>query len=222
MSDVAALQAQTAAAAQAAGLPANIFLSLINSESSFNPLAVGQSTSSGTALGIAQLMPGTAADLGVTNAFDPSQALPAAANYLKSLFRKYGNWTDAIAAYKGSPSSSLAQSQAKSVITNAAQFGTGDTGNVTNDSLTLPSLSNVWEGVAQMFGLGPAIDSTAASVQAAKAAGLGTSFFQKYGIIALEILLVVGLIWFAFSSLLQSTSGSANIATALKLAKVAA
>ena len=50
------------------------------------------------ALGIAQFMPATAKDLGI-NPLEPNQAIPAAGIYLSKLFARFGNWSEALAAY---------------------------------------------------------------------------------------------------------------------------
>jgi Transglycosylase SLT domain len=55
-------------------------------------------TSSAGALGKMQLMPGTAKDLGV-DAYDEKQNVEGGKRLLGSLYDKYGNWSDALAAY---------------------------------------------------------------------------------------------------------------------------
>ena len=51
-------------------------------------------------MGLAQLMPGTAADLDVEDPFDPVQAVDAAARHLKALLkRNEGSFVPALAAY---------------------------------------------------------------------------------------------------------------------------
>ncbi len=50
------------------------------------------------AIGIAQFMPATAADEGV-NPLDPIASIYAAGRYLAKLFRKFGNWSEALASY---------------------------------------------------------------------------------------------------------------------------
>jgi hypothetical protein len=83
------------AAAQKHGLPVSFFSNLIWQESRF----VFNAVSHAGALGIAQFMPKTAAAVGLTNPFDPLQALPASAGLLSNLFKRYGNLGLAAAAY---------------------------------------------------------------------------------------------------------------------------
>ncbi len=110
-------------AAAAYGVPANIFSALINQESGWQPYALGSSGE----VGFTQLMPNTAASLGV-NAWDPISNLYGGASYLSSLFKKYGNWTDALAAYNaGTPSSNAGQSYAANILKVAGYTGTAAT-----------------------------------------------------------------------------------------------
>jgi len=80
-------------------LPVAYFTRLIWRESSFRPTAV----SPVGAQGIAQFMPGTAAERGLADPFDPIQAIPASARLLKSLVRRFGNLGLAAAAYNAGP-----------------------------------------------------------------------------------------------------------------------
>ncbi|MFQ5356355.1 MAG: lytic transglycosylase domain-containing protein [Mariprofundaceae bacterium] len=73
-------------AANTYDLDPNLIGSVINAESNFNPKAV----SSSGAQGLMQLMPATAAELGVSNAFDPEQNIMGASRYLKGLINRYG------------------------------------------------------------------------------------------------------------------------------------
>jgi soluble lytic murein transglycosylase-like protein len=81
------------------GIPNNYLAKLLNAESAFRPdIISGQKRSSTGATGIAQFMPATAAELGV-NPVDPMQSIDAAGRYLNQLYARFGNWTEAIAAY---------------------------------------------------------------------------------------------------------------------------
>jgi hypothetical protein len=92
------------AAAVANGLPVSFFTRLIGQESSFRPDAVGPVTRNGEkAQGIAQFMPGTAAERGLLDPFDPVQALPRSAEFLRDLKAQFGNWGLAAAAYNAGP-----------------------------------------------------------------------------------------------------------------------
>jgi soluble lytic murein transglycosylase-like protein len=92
------------AAATSQGVPIGFFTRLIGQESSFRPDAVGPVTRSGAqAQGIAQFMPSTAAERGLLDPFDPVQALPRSAEYLRDLKQQFGNWGLAAAAYNAGP-----------------------------------------------------------------------------------------------------------------------
>ena len=91
-------------AARANGLPLDFFARLIWQESRFNAGAVGPMTRSGRrAQGIAQFMPGTAAERQLLDPFDPVQALPKSAEFLRELRSTFGNLGLAAAAYNAGP-----------------------------------------------------------------------------------------------------------------------
>jgi hypothetical protein len=91
-------------AASANGLPLEFFVRLIWKESRFVPDAVGPVTRSGQrAQGIAQFMPGTAAERGLLDPLDPIAALPKSAELLRDLRGEFGNLGLAAAAYNAGP-----------------------------------------------------------------------------------------------------------------------
>jgi hypothetical protein len=85
-------------AARRYGIPVDLFLAQINQESRFNPQAV----SPAGAIGLGQIMPGTAKELGV-DPRDPSQNLEGSARYLSQQYKKFGDWGTALAAYNAGP-----------------------------------------------------------------------------------------------------------------------
>jgi hypothetical protein len=92
------------AAARANDLPVEFFARVIWQESRFQPDAVGPRTRSGQrALGIAQFMPGTAAERGLLDPFNPVLALPKSADFLRELRDQFGNLGLAAAAYNAGP-----------------------------------------------------------------------------------------------------------------------
>jgi soluble lytic murein transglycosylase-like protein len=86
------------AAAARHGLPEDLFLRLVQQESGFNPGAVSPKG----ATGLAQLMPGTAQQLGV-DINDPLQNLDGGARYLAKMKARFGTWDLALAAYNAGP-----------------------------------------------------------------------------------------------------------------------
>ncbi|MDO8184489.1 lytic transglycosylase domain-containing protein [Conexibacter sp. JD483] len=88
------------ASAQRNGLDPALLKGLIRAESDFNPNA----GSGAGAVGLTQLMPGTAASLGVTDPRDPAQSIEGGAKYLKQQLDAFGgDVTKALAAYNAGP-----------------------------------------------------------------------------------------------------------------------
>lgn len=86
--------------ARAQGLSPRLVQAVVQVESGYNPRAL----SSKGAMGLMQLMPETARELGVTDAYDPDQNLRGGARYLWQQIRRFqGNLELALAAYNAGP-----------------------------------------------------------------------------------------------------------------------
>ncbi|MBI3450995.1 MAG: lytic transglycosylase domain-containing protein [Acidobacteria bacterium] len=82
------------------GVDAELLRRVLEVESGFNPLAISPKG----AMGVAQLMPGTARDLGVSDPFDAAQGIDGAARLLHELLAKSGGrFVPALAAYNAGP-----------------------------------------------------------------------------------------------------------------------
>jgi soluble lytic murein transglycosylase-like protein len=92
--------AEITAAAKKYGIDPALLAGLVKQESGFNPNA----GSPAGARGLTQLMPGTAAGLGVTNVLDPAQSLDGGAKYLRAQLDAFGgDVARALAAYNAGP-----------------------------------------------------------------------------------------------------------------------
>jgi soluble lytic murein transglycosylase-like protein len=82
------------------GVDPAVLHGLIQQESGFDPSA----QSSAGAAGLTQLIPGTAASLGVANPLDPAESIEGGARYLGQLMSEFGgNTEEALAAYNAGP-----------------------------------------------------------------------------------------------------------------------
>jgi soluble lytic murein transglycosylase-like protein len=72
---------------------------VVQAESGYNPGAV----SNKGALGLMQLLPGTARDLAVDDAFDPAQNVRGGTDYLRQMLDRFGALELALAAYNAGP-----------------------------------------------------------------------------------------------------------------------
>ncbi len=89
-----------AKAGQQHNLDVDLLASVVSAESGGNPRAVSRAG----ARGLMQLMPTTAASLGVKNSFQPQQNVSGGSAYLDELLTRYGNnLALALAAYNAGP-----------------------------------------------------------------------------------------------------------------------
>lgn len=85
------------------GVDPSLLSAVAATESSYDPRAVSHAG----AQGLMQLMPGTAQGLGVTDPFDPAQAVDGAARLLHDLLGRFGRTDLALAAYNAGPGAVL-------------------------------------------------------------------------------------------------------------------
>jgi soluble lytic murein transglycosylase-like protein len=82
------------------GIRADLVRAVIQAESAYDPWA----RSFKGAMGLMQLMPATATEYGVVNAYDPEENIRAGVRYLRRLLDKYDNNEElALAAYNAGP-----------------------------------------------------------------------------------------------------------------------
>ena len=94
--DIEQRRNEITAAAERYGVPHGLVAAVIRAESGFNPRAVSRKG----AQGLMQLMPTTAASLGVRNSFDPRQNIEGGVRHLRSLIDRFpNNLPFALAAY---------------------------------------------------------------------------------------------------------------------------
>lgn len=86
-------------AARRHGVPPALVKAVVATESNFDPRAVSPKG----AQGLMQLMPRTAAAVGVSDPFGPEENVSGGARYLRWLLDRYGDWTRALAAYNAGP-----------------------------------------------------------------------------------------------------------------------
>jgi soluble lytic murein transglycosylase-like protein len=95
-----AYQAHVRGAAEKYKLPEALILAVMAVESNFNPHALSDKG----AMGLMQLMPATAKDLYVADAWDPAQNIEGGARYLRLLANQYsGDLVKTLAAYNAGP-----------------------------------------------------------------------------------------------------------------------
>jgi len=98
MSEREQLQSYLLEQAERYGIPPQMALNLVRQESGFKQSAVSPKG----ALGLMQLMPATAKELGV-DPTDPYQNIEGGMRYLRQQYDRFGDWSLAAAAYNAGP-----------------------------------------------------------------------------------------------------------------------
>ncbi len=89
-----------AKAAKRHGVPFRLIMAVIEAESSLNHLAISPKG----AMGLMQLMPITAREMGVSDPFDPAQSISGGTAYLAKMYKRFNRrWDLALAAYNAGP-----------------------------------------------------------------------------------------------------------------------
>ena len=129
-------------AANSYGVSSIILKSIAKADSGFNPSAV----SNAGAVGIMQLMPSTAAALGVSNSYDARENIMGGAKYISQLLSNYqGNISLALAAYNAGsiPPFTETQNYVKKVLSYMEEFGSAVSNTVSSVSDQLSSIFNL-------------------------------------------------------------------------------
>ena len=168
-------------AAAANGVPATLALEVAISESSLNPSARGSKGE----LGLFQLLPATAAMLGVSDPLDPAQNAQGGTAYLAQLYSRYGDWGTALAAYNWGPTNvdnygaaaapASTQNYVATILANAglAPAGQGSQ-QVYSASLTPDSIVNGAANLVQQ-----AVPTLTGQILALTGLGLGVYLFAR-------------------------------------------
>jgi soluble lytic murein transglycosylase-like protein len=126
--------------AQAQGVPSSIALAVATQESGISQWNADGSLVTGSSgeIGVFQLMPATAAGLGV-DPNDVSQNITGGISLLAQLYQKYQNWAQALSAYNsGSPNGSPGYaSSVLAIAGSAADTDSGDSGDAADTTSPL-------------------------------------------------------------------------------------
>jgi len=135
------IQSEIITQAAAMGVPSTLALAVARKESNFNPNAIGSSGE----IGLFQLMPATARDLGISDPYNIHQNITGGLSLLVIEYNRFGNWEQALQAYNaGSPKvlagkvPASSQAYARDVLTSAGLSSYGTYGVSEDFPLGLP------------------------------------------------------------------------------------
>ena len=147
----------------------------------------GVITSSAGAIGVMQLEPATAAQLGV-DPNDVNQNIQGGVTYLKQLYQQYGSWDLALAAYNWGPGR----------LTGALANATAIPGQVLNYVKGILGMGAVYNaGLQQMQTAAAAADNNSADADAEEASMLPASDSPSINLVACLAIggFVLGVLW---------------------------
>ena len=157
------------------GVPPSLLEWQIGAESGWNPNAINSNynpvndTYGTPALGIAQFQPATAAQFGI-NPMDPSQAIPAMAQYDAQLYNQTGSWQQVLQDYgtTGPGASPQTIAQGNAIAENVNNSWLGNTLNLI--PYTAKSLFNYTQNnpVSMIPGVGPLINASNSGINKVK------------------------------------------------------
>lgn len=193
------------------GIDENIFVSLVNTESSFNPDAKDFRT--GTHYGLTQVGSAAVADVGgdMSRVFDPYYNLTYGAKYLAQMKAKFGNYYDALRGYNQGPTTAVYNRRAGSEYANKIL-----------SNVTTPDVNITPENADQYY-LNNPVEKTTADIVSSGVIGGGLSGLNSWleekigtGVIYVgAILLVVLLLIFGLYALVTGESNPAKAAKAV-------
>lgn len=136
------------------GVPTRLLDAVIAQESGYNPFAV----SSAGAMGLMQIMPGTARTLGLSTPFDPVANVRAGARYLRQQIDRFDRFDLALAAYNAGPERRSLQRGYMPAIPETINY--------------VRTITTNWARLAELEnGSSDAADRTVAAISAVRASG---------------------------------------------------
>lgn len=170
-------------------IPRELFQSVITNESSWRPSAL----SNKGAIGLAQLMPATARELGV-NPWVPEENLQGGAKFLKQQYDRLGNWRDALSYYNAGHNLSAGRGYADKILSGLSL----DVSKNTSNTPLLDQLKTQknFSKIPEIKGMQSAPDPGGGSVLDKQDSGSTVKdFFRRFGLWVLAGFLIIIGVW---------------------------